>query len=272
MFKFALLNSLGSLGILLFAGSTLAQTPITVNNFSFETPSQGSPGSGNGNSGCPTSWTCSPGPSGGQSQFNPGGYTQPGTANNYPNGVTTTTFPQGVPSGATASGQPVPNGTQAYYLDGNQGAASISQNTAVSLQPDTIYTLSVWLGTQKYTLGGGTGTTSPGGTLELTAGVTDGNGISGGVVLASSPEEYPAYETWYDYTLTYTTGATIPGADSGLLGISILEDAATHAELQIDDVTLTEQSYTPTPETNTILLFGTGMLFIGSILRKKHAA
>lgn len=147
----------------------------------------------------------------------------------------------------------LPDGSIVAFSSGG----SISQALAVSLLPDTTYTLSVDVGHRLDGFGSGTGFS-----ISLDAGSTLLSAIGG-----SSSTITPG--TFQEETLTYTTGSTVtPGDLSIILGSGF-------GQSNFDDVRLTTSSTAESvPEPSALLLLCMGLfclaLFLGCSGRKSQ--
>jgi hypothetical protein len=222
----ALAASLG-----LFSGSASA-TPITVANFSFETP-----GTNNGGAGCPiTGWTCS--------------------TNSSSMGVyvpVTTQFPSG--ANGLSGGAIVPDGTQAAYLALTNGF--ISQNTAALIANSTTYTLSVFVGRRNDF------NPAISGSIALT---------NNGTVFATLAMSAPAQGQWLDETVSYTTTLADSLLFGGTLGIRITDLNGNQLNVDDVRLSQSTTTVTDVPEPATLGLFGLGLAAVGVARRKRRAA
>jgi len=216
--------------------------PITVLNFSFESPEEGNSGA---STTCATSWTCTPAAN---ASFNVGVYS-PVNPTQYLNNGT-----DGLPAGHTVppdgSGRTntsnTSGGYEALYTNFNSGGETVSQNTSVLIADNTTYSLSVWVGHRLDDPYGNA-------TLEL---------LAGGLVWQTSGVlADPGSGKWADDTFTFTTGASDPHAGQ-VLGIGLLDNSATsNGQTNWDDVVLTSNSTvgTPVPEPATLSLLALGL-------------
>jgi hypothetical protein len=128
-----------------------------------------------------------------------------------------------------------------------------------SLLADTTYTLTVAIGQRNDSAPNSQPAWSPG-IISLLNG-TDYTGT----VLATGGG-LPARNTWQDYTVSYTTGATVSG--DLLIDLSVLDSPSIQADF--DNVSLTA---TPVPEPGAYALLGGGfILFSITMLRRKQVS
>ena len=150
----------------------------------------------------------------------------------------------------------VPDGAQIAYTNG----PAISQTLTEELAANTLYTLSVYVGTR-------VDTTFAGYSIDL---------LAGGVSLAninSNSSLAPARGDWELVTLSYLSPSVVsPGQ---VLGIRLddLVDAGLYGGTQVnfDMISLdatAQGSGTPVPEPATMLLFGTGLAGLVSLRRR----
>jgi hypothetical protein len=155
---------------------------------------------------------------------------------------------------------PLPDGTVMAYSNGS----TISQTLAVSLLPDSIYTLSVYIGNRldnqvsDYSF-----SLDAGGTILSTF-----SGSNGSITPGTFQQEF----------LTFTTGDVVA---SGLLGIDL---TSAGQQTDFDDVQLTvvpvnetndngNGDAVPTPEPGTLVMLGMGMLgLLGVAVRRQVQA
>ena len=178
---------------------------VTVNNFSFENGS--TPAFGNG--AIPVQWT----------SFNGDWSTVATDTGAYSPAI-------------------VPDGTQYYAVNtgpGDSGDTGAYQDVG-ALQPNTTYTLTVAVGRRDDNGPGGTGNWSPG-DISLVNG-TDNTGT----VLAATTGYPTTPGTWQDYSVTFTTGASVSGDLTIVLGVP---PAGTY-QAAFDNVRLTTGAPTAT--------------------------
>jgi len=148
---------------------------------------------------------------------------------------------------------PLPDGTVMAYSNGG----TISQTLAVSLLPDSVYTLSVYIGNRlddqvtNYS-------------FSLLAGGTVLNTFSG-----SNGSITPG--TFQQEFLTFTTGDVVA---PGLLGIQL---ASAGQQTDFDDVQLSDSPSDPpsdgpvgTPEPSSLLMLGMGLLGVLGVAGRKQ--
>jgi hypothetical protein len=187
-------------------------------------------------------------------------------------GLSSTMFTAG--SDGLTGGKVTPDGTQALFTNGSTSVWQTIPGTPGTIVNGATYTLNVWVGEANgsYVANGSSGLTIQILACSVSCSNT-GSESQGppGVVVASETVSGPGYGQWLDEpNLTYT-GTPLTAGET--LGINLVGPTGVGYPPQqtfVDDVTLDETS--PTPETNTVLLFGTGMLLIGGILRKKRSA
>jgi hypothetical protein len=180
-------------------------TSVTVENFSFE--ANVASGSGEVANSTPTGWTTFNSPGGVGSQW-AGDITSEG---NYDYTVNT-------PLAAPAAGN--------QYGWVNQTAAGVTAGiyqTVVALQANTVYTLTVAIGSRNDRVN------SPG-----MISLINGNN-NNGTVLASGGALPATQNTWQDYSITYITGASV----SGNLTIALSAVGAGTIQADFDNVRLT---------------------------------
>jgi hypothetical protein len=147
------------------------------------------------------------------------------------------------PGGTTYSSLPGDSVTVAWSNGG-----TISQTlSGVSLQPDSTYTYSVYVGQRSDNLVADYSISLDAGTTVLTT-LTGSNGSI-------------APGTFALETLTYTTGNTVALGD---LGIVLGSDGT-----QIDFADDSLASSTSAPEPGSLVMFGSGLLGLAGILRRK---
>ena len=132
----------------------------------------------------------------------------------------------------------VPDGTQYYAVNtgpGDSGDTGAYQDVG-ALQPNTTYTLTVAVGRRDDNGPGGTGNWSPG-DISLVNG-TDNTGT----VLAATTGYPTTPGTWQDYSVTFTTGASVSGDLTIVLGVP---PAGTY-QAAFDNVRLTTGAPTAT--------------------------
>jgi hypothetical protein len=147
----------------------------------------------------------------------------------------------------------IPLGNQAGYLNGG----SSSQTLTTDLEPNTTYTLSIYIGSRLDGINPGTG---------YSIGLYGGPNLLASITPVAPPSETG---TWIQVTKTYTSGPAVPLGE--LLGITISD---TQDQLDFNDVTLTATSAVPEPTTMIagallLLPFGSGAV---RLLRKKLQA
>jgi hypothetical protein len=140
----------------------------------------------------------------------------------------------------------LPNGSQIAWSNGG----TISQKLSATLQTNTVYTLSAFVGNRL-------SLNFPGYNIELLAGNT---------VLASNSGVTPADGTFESVTFSYTSGISVtPGQQ---LEIRLTSLTGLNAQTNFDNITLDAASI---PEPSAILgLLGFGLLGIASKLRQKQ--
>ena len=145
----------------------------------------------------------------------------------------------------------VPDGTTVAFISNTGG--TISQTLAVSLLPDTTYTLSVDVGNRLDLL-------ETGFSISLDAGSTNLNTITG-----SNSTITPG--TFANETLTYTTGSTVlPGDLTIILGSGGFQS-------NFDNVRLTTSSTSssvPVPEPSGLLLLCLGLFCLALLVGRSH--
>jgi hypothetical protein len=189
---------------------------INVTNFSFETPVLAPGGL---SVSVPTGWT--------SFQTAGGGVFDVGIERANPNQFTLNN-----PLGAPAEGN---NFLWLNRFDGS-GTAGIFQDIGAIL-PNTTYTLTVALGGRKDRIN------SPG-IISLWNGTNNAGtllGTSGGL---------PAQDSWQDYTVSFTTGASVNGHLT--IGLSVLNASTIQADF--DNVRLTAVAVVPEPSTYGLAL------------------
>ena len=241
---------LAVMGVGVFASQSSAQTPIALTNGSFEegvggSATSGLTSAGTGVAGCPTGWTCAD--NGGSTTVFYGSSSANGTG----------------PSNGLGAGLIVPDGNQAVYASASDGAVTITQNTAAMIATGASYTLDVYVEYGNCTLSCPSGAGSaPDAAIELLA-----NGVpllSEGAFAATSTL---TEGVWQELSFTTAPGA-LDGAAGGTIGITLIDGGNSENALFFDDA----QLFTAvTPEPGSFLLFGTGLLLIGGILRRKRA-
>ena len=217
-------------------------TAISVANFSFETPDEGSSGASND---VVTSWTASGSGSGGSFAY--GVYAPVNPTQYVSNGT------DGLPNGEI-----VPDGKQAAF---ESAIVTLSQTlTGSTLADSTTYILSVWVGHRD-----DPGFTFPSSvTIEL---------LAGGNVIDSLSVSDPGQGKWADEILTFNSPASDAFAGE-TLGIALLDGGST-GQVNFDDVTLCTGvacNAATVPEPATLALLGTSFLGLGFLRRRKKAA
>jgi hypothetical protein len=231
LMSFAGINKLGLFKIAI-ASSFLVIVPqgqvkaalLTVANNSFETPIITTPSGFISSTGSVEGWTFT----GGQQ-----GFANPTIGHNFGNswyGSPTT----------------IPDGNQIAWSNGG----TISQTLSATLQTNTVYTLSAFVGNRL-------SLDFPGYNIELYA---------GGNLLASNSGVTPADGTFAPVNVSYTSGISVtPGQQ---LEIRLTSLTGLNAQTNFDNITLDAASI---PEPSAILgLLGFGLLGIASKLRQKQ--
>jgi hypothetical protein len=231
----------------MFAGTAFGG-PISVVNFSFETPETGNSGATSGI--CPTGWTCTPGAVGFNvgvySPVNPTQYANNGT-DGLPVGHTTPDDGSARTNTSNTSG-----GYEALYINPVGGGETVSQNVAALTANSTAYTLDVWTGYRADFAWGNA-------IIQLLA--------NGAVLATSGLLADPGAGKWADYSLTFTTGASDIHAGQ-TLGIALI-DSATAGQTNFDVVTLNATLLNGVPEPATLALLGLGFAGLGFSRRKQ---
>jgi hypothetical protein len=122
-----------------------------------------------------------------------------------------------------------------------------------TLQPNTTYTLTVAIG-RRADFGPGTGLGSPG-IISLING--DNNN---GTVLASTSGIPTTPDTWQNYTVTYTTGASV----SGDLTVELSVAGASTYQANFDNVQLTTAPFIPAPAFGAPQVSGGNLVLTGT--------
>ena len=144
---------------------------------------------------------------------------------------------------------PLPDGNIVAYTNGG----SISQTLGVSLDPNSMYTLSVFVGDRLDHRNADF-------SIALLAGSTTLCSFS-----ASNASITPG--SFADETCTFQSGSTLPTGD---LSIAL---SATGTQGDFDNVSLTEVSTVSTPEPSSLALLATGFLCVGllfALLNRKQ--
>ena len=197
---------------------------LTVANNSFETPIVTAPSGFISSTGSVGGWTFT----GGQQ-----GFANPVAAHNA--------------GGSWYGPSPtIPNGNQVAWSNGG----TISQTLSGTLQTNTVYTLSAFVGNRL-------SVNFPGYSIGLYA---------GGNLLASNSGVTPADGTFAPVTVSYTSGISVTPGQA--LEIRLTTSAGFNAQANFDNITLDVASI---PEPSAILgLLGFGLLGIASKLRQKQ--
>jgi PEP-CTERM motif. len=214
----------------LFTGSASALS-INVVNYSFELDNAG--GAGGVVQSVPTGWT----------QYNRVGGSDIGSQN--PNN---SQFPINNPLASPAQGN------QFAYIntfDNNPGGISGIYQSVGALQPNTIYTLTVAIGSRADRI-------NTAGTISLINGL---NPITG-TILATGGGLPATQGTWEDYTISFQTGASV----DGMLTIALSSVAAGTIQADFDNVRL-DAVAVPEPELYGLALAG----LIGVIVWRRRA-
>lgn len=231
-----------AIGMALFSMAALVSTsasatPITVANFSFETPDKGT----SGFQGCPISgWTCNP------NNSSVGVYA-PVNPTQYEKGL------DGLPGLII-----VPDGKQAGYIAAANG--SLSQDTTALIANATTYTLSAYIGRRK----------DDGFNAAISGSI---NLTHNGVVFATLNMTSPAQQGfWLDHTLTFTTTSANSAFFGQTLGIQFIDFTA--SQLNIDNVRLSYAAVAQqsVPEPATLTLFGLGAVALGAMRRRRRVS
>jgi len=147
--------------------------------------------------------------------------------------------------------------------------AAIQNNTGQTLSPETVYTLTGYVGNTSI-LGLGLNDFTGDVTVELLAGTTvvasgqvQAPGLINGVLGVLSPE----------FELNYTTGATAPAGDLSIelegpgFNGDVLNVADLDTQVIYDDIGLTTSSVVPEKENQALAAFG--LLFLGGTVGRK---
>jgi Carbohydrate binding domain/PEP-CTERM motif len=140
------------------------------------------------------------------------------------------------------------NGSQYLYI--NDGTES--QVLAATLQANSTYTLSVWVGLRNDAPCVAFPCVLSGTTIQLFAGST---------LLATATGAPPDPGTWSEYQGTVVTGSSDPSLGQALKIVL----SASAAQTEFDNVTLNQSSNVPEP--SAIFLFATGL--VGLIARRR---
>jgi hypothetical protein len=209
---------------------------VTVNNYGFQTQIL-SPGQTIGGA-APTNWT----------QFNVG------SGGSYFIGLT---YASGPANDFTDPLTAPANGNNYLFVNRFNGngtqVAGVYQDVG-ALQPNTTYTLTVAIGQRGDA--GPNGSWSPG-IISLVNGVDDT-----GTVLATGGGLPATANTWQNYTITYTTGASVSGDLT--VELSVLDAPSIQADF--NNVELTKASVAPTvpPVLNRTVYSGGNLILSGS--------
>jgi hypothetical protein len=244
LFRASALTLLASAATALLASEASA---ITVNNYSFESPTLSGPGAYTIDT-CPTSWNCSA--NGGQA-FGGGIYVP-----------TSTQFMSG--SDGLTGGKIVPDGGQVAWTAGT--TPQVLEQDVGTIAANTNYTLNVWAGARADETDAWSVGFQP--TIELTA---------NGVVVASLVTTDPGSGKWADFSLNWSAIAADVGETLGIVLVVPSRSPGDTETVQVawDDVTLNAVlSAVPLP--GALWLFGGGVSMIALAgrgrKRKEHAA
>ena len=195
------------LGLLALFCNSAGAFPIPIVNPSFESPALGP---GQYQSSPLVGWTAVAG----QPTFV---YWNPGST--YPNSSLTT---------------PPPDGNQVMLLGDNFSPGMITQTLGVNLQPNTLYTLTYWVGSR----------------LEFPRGDYEVRLLASGVVLASDHRGYVTPQGIFEQrVITYHSGPT----DSGVLSIDIRGTGYTNVNGIAGQVLIDNLQLDATPDTLTLV-------------------
>lgn len=210
--------------------------PITVQNYSFESPACPGPsctgGDGSTYTNYVTSWT--------------------GVGPEY--GVFDPNTSQ-VNAGGSANGTDVPDGVQVAYLNPDNSSASLSQDVLTTVQVATTYTLTAYIGAR---LDG------PPYPLPSTYGIALINGTNTAEVFDSNTAcTAPTAGNFVNCTLSFDSFSN-PSFNGDELGVELFasNNSGTFTQVLFDDVTLGFQSDSPEPGTIGLALLGLGALAV----------